>query len=213
MREITGRPTVGDCFNRGLELYKRNFAPIFVGSLLAGLISVVTLGICAAPMSCGLFAMILAAMRGTKSPEPGDVFGQFDKFLPAFLAVLVLGVVNAAVSTVLAAVPVLGWIANIAWGVAMAAATQWALLLIVDQGASVGDAITTPLKLVLDKRFWPVILVIYVASLVAAAGLLLLLVGILFTAPLAGCIVAAAYETAYGARPAFQEPPSPEIEG
>lgn len=213
IREITGRPTVGDCFNKGLEVYKRNFVPIFVGSLLVGLISIVTLGICAAPMSCGLLAMILATMRGAKRPEPGDVFKQFDKFLPAFLAMLALGAINFIVSSILTVVPILGWIANLFFSAAMAAAMQWALLLIVDQGATVGDAITVPLKLVADKRFWPVVLVVYVASLVAAAGILLLIIGVLFTAPLAGCITVAAYEEAYGARPAFREPPSPAIEG
>ena len=213
IREITDKASVGTCFNKGLDIYKKNFAAIFVGSLLAGLVALATCGICAAPMGCGLMAMILAAMRGGQKPQIGDVFKKFDKFLPGFLAILALGLVNFIVSSILALVPIVGWLAGFVWAFAIAAIMQWALLLVVDQNATAGEAITVPLKQVGNDKFWSVIIVVFVANLIAAAGAIACGIGMFFTIPLASCIIVAAYEEAIGSQPAAQEPTAAQIEG
>lgn len=210
-KNITCKPSVGTCFNKGLEIYKSNFVPLFLASLLTALIGIVTLGICAAPMNCGLMAMILALLRSGTKPEVGDVFKKFDKFLPAFLSFLALGVVNFVVGAIVGIVPVIGWLASTAWSLAMAAVMQWALLLIVDQDAKVSEAISVPLKQIGNDKFWSVILVVFVANLIAGLGVLACGIGVLFTAPLASCMIVAAYEEAHGAVPASPNPSDAQI--
>ncbi len=214
IKELTGGAKVGTTFNRAMEVYKKNFVPIFVAALLAGLIGTASCGICTAPLFCGLFAMILKAMRDSSAQlKIGDVFQGFQKFVPAFVGWLVLSVITNVATTVLACIPVLGWIAIIPAAAALGAAMMWSLLLVADQDASVGDAITVPLKLLGDKRFWSIVLVSFVASLIGCLGAIACGVGMLVTMPFAYCMVAAAYEEAYagGASAADGHPPAAEI--
>ncbi len=210
IQEITRSVSIGSCFTRGWEVYKANVVTLVVALLLVGLISCVSLGICTAPMLCGLSAMVLAMLRTGAKPEVGDVFRKFDKFGTAFVTSLALGAISFIGGFVLSLVPVLGWIANVVWSVALGVISAWALLLIVDQDASIGEAITVPLKQIGNDKFWSVILTAFVANLIAMAGVLACGIGVLFTAPLATCIVVAAYEEAHGRSPqASATPPLP----
>ena len=164
IQEITRSVSLGTCFNRGLEVYKANLVTLVIASLLVGLIACVSLGICAAPMLCGLYAMVLAMIRTGAKPEVGDVFKKFDKFGPAFVTTLALGAISFIGGFVLGLVPVLGWIASAVWSAAMGAISAWAILLIVDQDASIGEAITVPLKQIGNDKFWPVVLVAFIAN-------------------------------------------------
>ena len=212
-RELTGGATVGTTFNRGLEIYKKNFVPLLLATLLALVVGGVSCGICTAPLLCGVYAMILAAMRdGNATLKAGDVFKGFEKFVPAFVSCLVLAVVYQIVCTVLLIIPILGLIAVIILALAVfPAIVAWAQLLVADQDASVGEAITAPIKLLRDKRFWSVVLVAFVASLVGGLGAIACGIGLVVTLPFAFCMIAAAYEEAYGAAaPAAVVPPTAE---
>ena len=200
MKEFIGGAVFGESFNRGLDVYKRNFVSIMVAALLAGVIGGATCGICSAPLMCGVYAMILAALRNPDAkPEIGDVFKGFQKFAPAFVSALVLGLIQFAVVTILGMIPVLGIVLVIVFQVAFSTVMGWALLLVADQNATIGDAIGVPLKLLGDKRFWPIVLISFVAGLVGAVGIVACGIGLIVTLPLALCIVAAAYDKSYGA--------------
>ena len=54
-----------------------------------------------------------------------------------------------------------------------------------------------PLKLLGDKRFWSIVLVAFVASLLGCVGAVACGIGIFVTLPFAYCMIAAAYEEAY----------------
>ena len=212
-RELTGGAAVGTTFNRGLEIYKKNFVPLLLATLLAFVVGGLSCGICMAPLLCGVYAMVLAAMRdGNATLKAGDVFKGFQKFVPAFVSCLVLGVIYNVVCTVLAIIPVLGWIAVIILGfAAFPAIVAWSQLLVADQDASVGEAIMVPIKLLRDKRFWSIVLVAFVASLVGSLGAIACGIGLFATLPFAFCMIAAAYEEAYGASaPVAVEPPAAE---
>ena len=210
-RELTGGAAVGTTFNRGLEIYKKNFVPLLLATLLAFVVGGLSCGICTAPLLCGVYAMILKAMRdGNAQLKAGDVFQGFQKFVPAFVGCLVLGIICNVVLGVLACIPVVGWIAIIPAQAALSAAMVWSLLLVTDQEASVGEAITVPLKLLGVKRFWTIVLVSFVAGLVGSLGLIACGIGLFATLPFAFCMIAAAYEEAYGAAaPAAVEPSEP----
>ena len=92
------------------------------------------------------------------------------------------------------------------------AVTAWAMYLVQDQDASIGEAINVPFKLLKEKSFWTVILVVFVAGLIAAVGVLACGIGALFTAPFSVCMIAAAYEECYGkpAQGISVDAPAPE---
>lgn len=216
IKELTGGAKVGTTFNRAMEVYKKNFVPICVAALLAGLVGAVSCGICTAPLLCGVFAMILKAMRDSNAQlNIGDVFQGFSKFfVPAFVGCLVLSLINQAATAILVCIPIIGWIALVVVAIAMSAAMLWSLFLVTDQGATVGDAITVPLKLLKDKRFWSVVLVTFVACLIGSVGAIACGVGVLVTMPFAYCMIAAAYEEAYAGGTTSaeeQQPPAAEI--
>ena len=215
IKPIAGTVTLGPCLDRGLKLYKENFSILFPATLLAVLVGAASCSICAGPMICGVLAIVLALLRG-KDPKPsvGDVFNGFSRFLPAFLTLLVVGLVFSVVSTILMIVPILGWIAMLAinWFVAPTV-TFWALLLVTDQDATFGEALTTPFKLLQDKRFWPMALVSFVAGLVGALGAIACGIGVFLTLPLTYCIIGAAYEQIYSGAPEAEAdgPVTPEV--
>ena len=191
--------SVGTTFQRGLDVYKKNFVPLMLATLLALLIGGASCGICAGPLFCGVFMMVLNAMRNDGVVlKGGDVFKGFQKFLPAFVACLVLGMINSIVCSIFLAVPILGWIAAIViCDAAMPAGVCWSQLLVADKNATIGDAILVPLKLLGDKKFWSVVLVTFVASLVGSLGAVACGIGIIATLPFAYCMIAAAYEEVY----------------
>ena len=215
IKELKSGAAVGSTFNRGLEIYKKNFVTLLLATLIAAVIGSVTCGICTAPLFCGVFAMILAAMRNDGATlQVGDIFKGFQKFMPAFVSALVLWLVYFLVYLVLAAT-VVGLILLPVLCAVYAALCSWSLLLVADQNATIGDAILVPLKLLGDKRFWSIILVVFVAGLIASLGLVACGIGFFVTLPFAYCMIAAAYEEAYsGAAPAAAAAPeTPAVEG
>ena len=212
-RELIGGAAVGTTFNRGLEIYKKNFVPLLLATLLALVVGGLSCGICTAPLLCGVYAMVLTAMRdGNATLKAGDVFKGFQKFVPAFVSCLVLGVIYNVACMILMIIPILGWIAVIILGLAaFPAIVAWSQLLVTDQDATVGEAIMVPIKLLRDKRFWSIVLVAFVASLVGGLGAIACGIGLFATLPFAFCMIAAAYEEAYGAAaPVAVEPPAAE---
>ena len=212
-RGLIGGAAVGTTFNRGLEIYKKNFVPLLLATLLAVVVGGISCGICTAPLLCGVYAMILTVMRdGNATLKAGDVFKGFQKFVPAFVSCLVLAVIYQIVCTVLLIIPILGWIAVIILALAVfPAIVAWAQLMVADQNASVGEAIMSPIKLLRDKRFWSIVLVAFVASLVGGLGAIVCGIGLFVTLPFSFCMMAAAYEEAYGAgAPAAVVPPAAE---
>ena len=222
IKELKRGAEIGTTFNRALEVYKKNFVPLLLATLLAIVVGVVSCGICVAPLFCGVFAMALVALRSSDATlKAGDVFKGFQKFLPAFVSCLVLGLINSFVSSVLMVIPIVGWIALFVVCYAVVpAVVAWAQLLVVDQDASIGEAISVPLKLLGDKRFWSVVLVSFVVGLLGSLGAIACGIGLLATLPFAYCMIAAAYEEAYSEAtadagnpaleaPAVEEPPVP----
>lgn len=90
-----GQPhiSLGDWLSGGWQVYKENWAVMSFGSLLGGLLSVVTAGILAGPVLMGLFRMAFKTMRGER-PEIGDLFNWKGRFLQAFLAFLIFAAVS-----------------------------------------------------------------------------------------------------------------------
>lgn len=210
IKPICKAPVLNSSFNRGIEVWKKNFWPLVLSTLIVALIGAVSCGICAAPMCCGLYAMILSAMRDPSRPiQVGDVFNGFHVFGPSFVSGLVFGVASFAASALLGVVPVLGFLASLfISSVLSPAMVSWAQLISADQAATVGEAISKPFGLLSDKRFWSFAGVTFLAGLVGGLGALACGIGVFLTVPLAFCVVAAAYEEMHagGVSPAIAAP-------
>jgi uncharacterized membrane protein len=85
---------IGACLQRGWDTFTANAVPLIVGMLLAGIVSVCTLGLASGPMTVGYSQMCLRAARG-EAVQIGDVFNGFSMFGPAFVLMLLLIVMIA----------------------------------------------------------------------------------------------------------------------
>lgn len=209
IKPICNAPVLNSSFNKGVEVWKKNFGPLLLAFLIVLLIGGVSCGICLPPLMCGFFGMVLAAMRDPSRPvQVGDVFNGFHVFGPSFVSGLVFGAASFAASFLVGTVPVLGWLASICISSVLAPAmVSWAQLISVDQAATVGEAISTPFGLLSDKRFWSFAGVAFLASLVGGLGALACGIGVFATAPLGLCVVAAAYEEMISAKETPAIPP------
>lgn len=194
-------PSLGNAINRGWAIYKNNFVTLFVATLLAGLVTSATCGICSGAMTCGLLGMVLALLRGSEpKPAIGSVFDGFKKFLPSFVVCLVINLVSFVLNAILGLVPIVGLLASIVIVAFIApAALYWALFLVQDRNVSIGDAIGAVPSLLGKKEFWSFVLVVFVAGLLSAIGIIACGIGLLFTIPIGICIAGAAMDECMGA--------------
>jgi hypothetical protein len=85
----TGDVDLGGWLSKGWELIKDDIMTFAVATLVGGLIGIVTCGILAPAMQCGLLMMVFAKMQG-RSVQIGDVFKGTRRFVPAILTALLL---------------------------------------------------------------------------------------------------------------------------
>ena len=84
----------GIWIEEGFNLYKDNFGPLVLASLLAILLSSVSFGILTGPMMAGLVLVALDIVdRKQPQPSGGEIFRGFDYFLNSFLFFLVWGLI------------------------------------------------------------------------------------------------------------------------
>lgn len=84
--------SLGDWLSGGWQIYRENWPLMSLATLIGGGLSIVTFGILAGPMLMGMFRMAFKTMRGER-PEIGDLFNWRGRFLQAFLAFLIFGIV------------------------------------------------------------------------------------------------------------------------
>ncbi|MCA9685313.1 MAG: hypothetical protein KC457_24245 [Myxococcales bacterium] len=81
---------IGSNLSTGWETFTKNAVAMILGLFLVALVGGVSLGICLGPLILGYNRMVLRAVRG-EQVSPGDVFSGFDKFGPAFVLMLLMG--------------------------------------------------------------------------------------------------------------------------
>ncbi len=177
----------------GFNLYKANFGTLVLASVFVVVISTVTAGILAGPMLAGLVLVTLQLLdRKAPPPEAGKVFKGFDYFLQSFLFVVVWGIGILIGSVILGMVPVLGQLASIAFVYAAQAFLMFGMFLIVDRQMDWLPASTESFNIVKDN-FWPFFGLSAVAGIIGSLGAIACGIGVVFTIPIQGCILAVAY--------------------
>ena len=187
----------GVWIERGFNLYKENFKTLVLASIFAFVIGTVTFGILAGPMLAGLALIILELLdRIDPKPEAGKVFKGFDYFVHSFLFVFVWGVGIFIASIIVGVLPVIGHLASLFIVYAAQAFLMFGLFLIVDRQMEFWPASMESINTV-KTNFWPFFGLSVVAGLIGTLGAIAFGIGIVFTIPIQGCILAVAYRDTF----------------
>jgi hypothetical protein len=212
MTNITDK--FGDWIKEGFDLYKNNLVLLILSSLIAFLLSGVTLGILGGPMFAGLIGIILRLRDGDpQTPVVGDVFQGFQFFLPSFLFGIVWGAILLVGCLILAFIPCLGQLLSICLALAAGAFLMFGLFLIVDQKMDFWPASMASIEKV-KPTFLPYLGLAVVAGIIGQIGALACGIGAFATMPIYFTIIAVVYRDVFGngavAQPAREvRPPAP----
>ena len=188
----------GDWIEKGFNLYKANFGTLVLASVFVVVIGTITVGILAGPMLAGLALVTLQLLdRKEPRPEAGKVFKGFDYFLQSFLFVIVWGIGILIGSVILGVIPVIGQLASIAFVYAAQAFLMFGMFLIVDRQMEWLPASTESINIV-KANFWPFFGLSAVAGIIGSIGAIACGIGVVFTIPIQGCILAVAYREVFG---------------
>ena len=190
---------IGTELGKGWKLFQPNMGLLIVAGLIATLVSAVTCGLLAGPLSAGFFLIVRRLIQNDPvKPQPGDVFKGFDFFVQA----LVLYVLCLLVTILLCLIPVVGHVASLLVGSVM----MWGILFVVYQGLTAMDALKKLFGLLQSGEFTVPFIYGVIVTLISGLGALACIVGIFFTIPLAYCMMACCYETLFGGAPEVIEP-------
>ncbi|MDH3884675.1 MAG: hypothetical protein OET63_10705 [Desulfobacterales bacterium] len=188
----------GKWIEEGFNLYKNNFGTLVLASIIALVLTIVTIGILAGPMLAGLAIITLRLLR-KEHPEPdaGKVFRGFDYFLNAFLFMLIWVIAILVGSFILQIFPVVGQLLSLFFVYAAQAFLMFGIFLIVDKQMNFWPASMESIQTV-KTNFWPFLGLSTVASIIGSLGGIALGIGIVLTIPIQACILAVAYGDVFG---------------
>jgi len=188
------RLDVGQAFKGGWNAFTADIVPLLVGTLIAGLLSIITLGILAGPLVAGLYSMVVRRIRDGRRAQIGDVFSCMDRFWAYLWAAIVLVVLIG-----LASLTIVG-------GVLLATIWIYVFPFMVDRRMGLTDAMSASYHRVVDNGFWEhlALIVLFAAVGAVANGW----VGIIST-PFTIAVIAGAYFVAGGRGDLIEHPPAP----
>jgi hypothetical protein len=169
---------IGLALKQAARLFVKDLAPLIIAALVAGALSVLTLGILAGPLFAGLYGMVIGRVRDGRQPAVGDVFAGLDRFWSYAAAALVLVLLIG-----LASITIVG-------GFALATIWLYVFPLMVDRGLGLGAAMKASKDMVMRVGFWEhlaLVVVLFVILSVANGALAIL------AAPFVVVAVSAAY--------------------
>ena len=187
----------GDWIEGGVNLYKANFGTLVLASIFVVVIGALTAGLLAGPMLAGLALITLQLLDGKEpKPEAGKVFKGFDYFLQSFLFVVIWGIGILVGSVVLGIIPVIGQLASVAFVYAAQAFLMFGMFLIVDRQMDWLPASMESINVV-KTNFWPFFGLSAIAGIIGSLGAIACGIGVVFTIPIQGCILAVAYRDVF----------------
>ena len=188
----------GKWIEEGFILYKNNFGTLVLASVIALVLSTVTVGLLAGPMIAGLVIITLQLLRREEpKPDAGRVFRGFDHFLNSFLFVAVWGIAILIGSSILALFPVIGQLLSLFFIYASQAFLMFGIYLIVDKHMNFRPASRESIQTV-RTNFWPLFGLSAIASIIGSIGAIAFVIGIVLTIPIQACILAVAYQQIFG---------------
>jgi len=196
----------GKWIEDGFSLYKNNFGTLVLASVIALVLSTITIGLLTGPMIAGLVIVTLQLLRQEEPrPDAGRVFRGFDYFLNSFLFIAVWGIAILIGSFILALFPVIGHLLSLFFIYAAQAFLMFGMYLIVDKQLNFRPASKQSIKTV-KTNFWPFFGLSAIASIIGSLGAVAFGIGIVLTIPIQACILAVAYQEIFGRS---GQPPAP----
>jgi uncharacterized membrane protein YvlD (DUF360 family) len=188
------RLDVGLAFKNGWNAFTADIVPLLVGTLIAGILSVITLGILAGPLTAGLYSMVVGRIRDGRHAEIGDVFSCMNRFWGFLWAAIVLVVLIA-----LASLTIVG-------GVLLATIWIYVFPFMVDRKMGLSDAMSASYHQVVDNGFWEhlALIVVFFAIGAVANGW----VGVIST-PFTIAVIVGAYFVTRGPIALIEQPTPP----
>jgi hypothetical protein len=167
---------MGKNIQQSFDLYFKNFVTLLVAGLIAGLLSMVTLGILAGPLVGGLLVLGLKLLRGEKG-EFNEIFAHFDQFLPTFLLTLLFLGVNLVLG-IIGAIPLIGWAIKLVAGPLAVLAYFLSIGFMIDQKIKLKEAVRKSVDCIAAD---PVMMWIYSLVMMILGGIgMVIIVGAAF---------------------------------
>lgn len=190
----------GEWIEKGFNLYKNNFGPLVLASLITVLLSGLSLLILSGPMTAGLVIIILHIFDEKQPPPTAtSVFKGFDYFLNSFLFFLVWGIMLIVASIILSLIPCLGAFLAMFLSYSAQAFLMFGIFLIVDRDMDFWPASMESINIV-KTNFWPFLGLSVVSGIIGGIGSVLCGIGVIFTLPIQFCILAYAYRDTFGGK-------------
>ena len=183
----------GDSIERGFNLYKDNFGLLLAVVLVGGLLSSLTAGILAGPMTVGMILVTLGLLD-KREPKPRfeDLFKGFDFFAQSFLFMLIWGIALVVLSVLLSFAVCVGQILIMAVSLIASAFLMFGMFFMADRKMDFWPASVAAYNLLKDNLF-PLLGISIVAMLLGHVGAIACFIGVIFTAPIYVCIMAVVY--------------------
>lgn len=192
---------IGACFNIALAALKRDLLNIVLANFVIGLVITLVCGLGLIPI-IGWIAVILLVpplvigfirfnakcVRGQPATL-GDCFSGFDVFGTSVLSYILM-VLLVLVGTVLCVLP----------GIYLAIAYTFVWNLLADRKGSAWECLEMSRQAVTAHWGWALLL-LFVASLLAYAGIIACIIGVFVTMPFYGLMLAAAYDRLFADQP------------
>ena len=142
---------------QGWNLYKNNFGLLVLASVIALVLSTITIGILTGPMIAGLIIVTLQLLRKEEpKPDAGRVFKGFSYFLNSLLFMVIWGLAILIGSAILSIFPIIGQLLSLFFIYAAQAFLMFGLYLIVDKQMNFWPASQESIQTV-KTNFWPFI--------------------------------------------------------
>jgi hypothetical protein len=148
----------GYVFKKAASTFVDDIAPLFLATLIATVLSIVTLGVLIGPLYAGLCSMVITRVRDARSPRVGDVFSCMDRFWSFLGASIVL-----LLAIGLASITVIG-------GVFLATIWLYVIPFMVDRRMGVFEAMAASKDVVMRGGFWQHLVLIILLFVVSAVG-------------------------------------------
>jgi hypothetical protein len=184
----SGGLDVGDCISQGWAMVKPNLGIFILGTIIYMVVSIaiglVPFGIASiflsGPLVGGFFVFCFKALDGG-TPEVGDIFKGFSRFVPLMLLYIVMGIF-VAIGLLLLIIP----------GIYLIVSYAFAIPLVIDQNLDFWNALETSRKTV-GKCWWSIFGLMLLNGLVILLGILALGIGVVIAIPVCMCSFTYAY--------------------
>jgi hypothetical protein len=179
----TGQADFGELFVTSMNVWKANLADLVILTLVFMLL--VWIPIANIGFIAGYTRALIKVAKGQGKPQVGDLFNAWD----CFGNLLLYFILNVIAVVILHFVPIVGSLASMAFGFVVAPG----LYAIVDNKCAAMDAYKWSFESI-QANFVNWLLAYLVGNVIACAGLLVLFVGVIVTAPFGALINIFQYE-------------------